>query len=99
MRYTHFVLTVIAISILLLIAVVWQKPIPNRYIFRNPAQQEWLAVKCEILDTATGKIYLWTEMGEAPDGKQGGGTIEIADPIRNTLIRESGTLRYKIKIK
>ena len=61
----------------------YEKSFPNRYVFRNPDQL--LSKRCEILDTSTGKIYLWNESLVSPNGEELGGTIEIVDPINNVV--------------
>ena len=70
----------------------YEKFFPNRYVFRNPDQL--LSKRCEILDTATGKIYLWNESAQSKDGTELGGTIEITDPINN-VVTVPGALKTK----
>lgn len=88
MENKNLFLVILSIAIFVLALVIYTKPLPNRYIFRSPLKDSFFATKCEVLDTATGKIYFWTEMESTPNGYQRGGTIEIADPIKNVLIRK-----------
>ena len=62
------------------------KSSPNRYVFRNADPSQLLSKRCEILDTATGKIYLWNESTTLGSGQELGGTLEIVDPINNVVI-------------
>ena len=60
MKYSNFILTVVAIGLFLLSASIYFKPVSQRYIFsKSNYIDENNDVYEELQDTATGKKYGW----------------------------------------